>query len=108
MQGERHAPDHAAIILAAHKSRIDHPAGGESTDKTGDTDLPQLGIYLHLRKHGAVRMHGVVRLRSRVSCALALPVDFRDPGAGEDIAIALVAAFIVSAEQPSTPRDDTC
>src|ERR1700685_1062062 len=106
MQGERYAPDHAAIILAAHKPRIDPPAGGEGTDQTSDADLPQLGIYLHLRKHGAVRMHGVVRLRRRVRRAVAPPIDFRDPGSREDIAIALAAAFIVSAEQPPSPGHD--
>src|ERR1700733_12532576 len=37
-----------------------------------------------------------------------MPVDFRDPGAGEDIAIALAAAFIVAAEQTPAPRHDAC
>jgi hypothetical protein len=40
VQGERHTPDHAAKILAAHKARIDHPTGSEGADETGDADLP--------------------------------------------------------------------
>ena len=70
---------------------MDGPAGGESTDQTGRRDLPQLGIDLHLGKHGTVRMQGVVRLRRRVGCDFALPVDFRNAALGEDFAIALAA-----------------
>ena len=59
VQRERHAPDHAAVILAAHQPRIDDPAGREGADEPGHADLPELGIDLHLGEHGAVRVHGV-------------------------------------------------
>ena len=106
VQRERYAPDHAAIILAAHQARIDDAAGGEGADEARRADLPEIGIDLDLGEHGAVRVHGVVRLRGRVGRALAAPFDFGEAGAGEDVGVALASALVVAAEQPAAARDD--
>ena len=66
VQREGHAPDHAAVILAAHQARIDDRAGREGADQPGDADLAEIRIDLHLGEHRAVRVHGVGGLRRRV------------------------------------------
>jgi hypothetical protein len=105
MQRERHAPDHAAIELAAHHARIDDPSRGEGADQAGHAHLPEIGIDLDLGEHRAVRMHGVARLRGRIGRALAATLDLREPGAAEDIGVALAAALVVAAEQAAAARD---
>ena len=59
MQSERYAPNHTAVVLAAHQPRIDDPAGREGADETGGADLPQLGVDFDLGENCPVRMHGV-------------------------------------------------
>ena len=49
----------------------------------GDADLTEIGIDLDLGEHRAVRMHGIVRLRRRVSGALAAGVDLGKAGAAQ-------------------------
>jgi len=50
-------------------------------------------------------MHGVGRLRGLIGRALSLTHDLREPGAAEDIRIALAAALVVATEQAAASRD---
>src|SRR6202040_4187934 len=68
-------------------------------------DLPEVGIDRDLREDGAVRVHGVGGLRGRIGGALAPSLDLREPGAAEDVGVALAAALVVAAEQPAAARD---
>src|ERR1700722_9974144 len=63
---ERYAPDHPAIDLTADHTRIDHATRRECTYKTGGADLTEIRIDLDLGENGAVRVHGIGRLRDRV------------------------------------------
>src|SRR5262249_18031660 len=105
VQGERDAPDHAAMELAAHKARIDDASGRERADHAGDAHVPKLGIDLDLGEPRAMRVHGVGRLRGRIDGALALALDLREPGAAEDLGVALAAAFVIAPEQAAAARD---
>ena len=105
MQCERHAPNHSATELAAHQTRIDDPSGSEGADQTGHAHLPEIGIDLDLGEHGAMRMHGVGRLRRLIGCARATALDLRTPGATQDIGVALAAALVVATEQAAAARD---
>ena len=101
---KRDAPDHPAKDLAADHARIDHTTGRERADKAGDPDLTEIGIDLDLGENGAVRVHGIGRLRGGVGGGLAAGVDLAQPGAAKDIRVALAAVFIVAAEQAAIAR----
>ena len=104
VQGERDAPDHAAVVLAAHQPRIDDPSGREGADKPRHPDLAEVRIDLDLGEDGAMRMHGIGRLRGRVAAPLAATLDLGKPGAGQDVGIALAAAFVVPPIEPAAAR----
>ena len=106
VQGEGHAPDHAAIELAPHEPRVDDPPGREGADEAGRANLAEIGVDLDLREHRAVRLQRMVADGRRIARALAPSVDLRQAGAGEDVGIALAAALVVLAVEPSGARDD--
>src|SRR5277367_1239867 len=106
MQSEGYAPDHAAVILAAHQARIDDAAGGEGADETRRADLPEFGIDLHFRENGAVRVHGMTVPCRRVGRAFAASLDFGETGARQDFGVALASALVVAPEQPAAAGDD--
>jgi hypothetical protein len=106
MQRERHAPDHAAIELAAHHAGIDDPSGGERADHAGRADLAEIRIDLDLGEHGPMRMHGVGRIaRPDRPRWFPGPSISRSPARAEDIGVALAAALVVAAEQAARARD---
>src|SRR5258706_14559873 len=101
---ERTPKVHPAIDLASHQTRIDHATRRECTNKAGGADLTEIRIDLDLGENGAVRMHGIGCLRAWVGGALAAGIDLAQPGAAEDIRVALAAAFIIAAEEATVPR----
>ena len=53
-------------------------------------------------------MHGVERLRRGIRGALAHGVDLRQPGAVEDVGIALAQCLVVAAEEAAAARQHAC
>src|SRR5882724_12574175 len=105
MESERHAPDHAAVVLAAHQPRVDDPPGCEGADEARDPGLAEIGVDLDLCEDCAMRMHSISFPCDLVGCTLAAAFDFGEPGAGENVDIALAAAFVIAAEKPSVARE---
>src|SRR5262249_38533113 len=97
MQCERHAPDHAAVILAAHQPGVDDPPGRERAHEARHPDLAEIGVDLDLCEDRAMRMHGVSLLCGRVRHAPAPPLHLGKPCTGQNVGIALAAAFVTAA-----------
>ena len=66
--------------------------------------MTEIRIDLDFGENGAVRMHGIGGLRGRVGGALAAGIDLVQPGAAEDIRVALAAAFVIAAEETAVAR----
>ena len=77
LQRKRHAPYHAAAELAVHHARIDNAARSKGANNAGDAHLSEIRIDLDLGEHGPMRVHGVIRLRGLICCALALSLYLR-------------------------------
>src|SRR5262245_1049849 len=90
--------------LSTMRGLMMRPAAKAPT--TRGANLSEIGIDLDLGKHGAVRMHGVGRLGSCIGRAGAVTFDLREPGAAEDIGVALAAALVVATAQTAGARDD--
>jgi hypothetical protein len=99
VQGKGNAPDHTAVILAAHQPRIDDPSGGKGADHAGNADLTEVGIDLHFGEHRAMCVHGIGLLRYRVGGGVAAPLDLRKAGAAKDVGVAFAAASVIPPEE---------
>src|SRR5215813_5199402 len=105
MQGERHAPNHSAIELAANHARIDDPSRSECTHHAGNAHLSEIGINPDLGEYGPMRIHRVGRLRGRIGGAPSLSLDLQKPGPAENVGVALAAVLVVAAKQAAVPGD---
>ena len=108
MQRKRHAPYHSAAELALHHARINNAARSKGANDAGYAHLSEIRIDLDLGKHGPMRVHGVIRLRGLICCALALSLYLRQPGAGENIRVTLTSALVIAAEQATPAREYAC
>jgi hypothetical protein len=53
-------------------------------------------VDLDLGEHGAMRMHGVGRLGSRIGRARSVTLDLREPDPVENVRVALAAAPVIA------------
>ena len=89
-----------------HEPRVDDPPGREGADEARYANLAEIGVDLDLRVDRSVRLQRVVADGRRIARALAPSVELRQAGAGEDVGVALAAALVVLAAEPSAVRDD--
>ena len=104
MQRKRHAPDHAAEILALHQPRIDDAARRKGTDEASATDLAEMRINLHLGKYGAMGMGGVPLSFLMVCTGFPVSLQRCQTGAPEDVGVALNPIWVVAPSQTPLAR----